>query len=229
MLIINALRKGGIMLDISIAIDGPAGAGKSTIAKIIGNKLNIMYINTGSMYRAVTLMALKNNIEPYDIESLKALINSMNISFNGNNIIVNGKDLEEDIRMPIINNNVSKYAAVEEVRELLVSMQQNISKKYNVVMDGRDIGTVVLKDAPYKFFITASAEVRAKRRLKELKEKGININFRDVLKEIKERDYIDSNRKVNPLKQSKDAILIDTSNFTIEEVVDKICTIIKKD
>jgi len=216
-------------LDISIAIDGPAGAGKSTIAKIIGNKLNIMYINTGSMYRAVTLMALKNNIEPYDIESLKALINSMNISFNGNNIIVNGKDLEEDIRMPIINNNVSKYAAVEEVRELLVSMQQNISKKYNVVMDGRDIGTVVLKDAPYKFFITASAEVRAKRRLKELKEKGININFRDVLKEIKERDYIDSNRKVNPLKQSKDAILIDTSNFTIEEVVDKICTIIKKD
>ncbi|NFB57590.1 (d)CMP kinase [Clostridium botulinum] len=217
------------MLDISIAIDGPAGAGKSTIAKIIGNKLNIMYINTGSMYRAVTLIALKNNIEPYDIESLKALINSMNISFNGNNIIVNGKDLEEDIRMPIINNNVSKYAAVEEVRELLVSMQQNISKKYNVVMDGRDIGTVVLKDAPYKFFITASAEVRAKRRLKELKEKGININFRDVLKEIKERDYIDSNRKVNPLKQSKDAILIDTSNFTIEEVVDKICTIIKKD
>ncbi|ACQ52823.1 (d)CMP kinase [Clostridium botulinum] len=216
-------------MNISIAIDGPAGAGKSTIAKIIGDKLNLMYINTGSMYRAVTLMALKNNIEPYDIESLKALINSMNISFNGNNIIVNGKDLEEDIRMPIINNNVSKYAAVEEVRELLVSMQQNISKKYNVVMDGRDIGTVVLKNAPYKFFITASAEVRAKRRLKELKEKGININFRDVLKEIKERDYIDSNRKVNPLKQSKDAILIDTSNFTIEEVVDKICTIIKKD
>ncbi|ABS42323.1 (d)CMP kinase [Clostridium botulinum] len=217
------------MLNISIAIDGPAGAGKSTIAKIIGNKLNIMYINTGSMYRAVTLMALKNNIEPYDIESLKALINSMNISFNGNNIIVNGKDLEEDIRMPIINNNVSKYAAVEEVRELLVSMQQNISKKYNVVMDGRDIGTVVLKDAPYKFFITASAEVRAKRRLKELEEKGINISFQDVLKEIKERDYIDSNRKVNPLKQSKDAILIDTSNFTIEEVVDKICNIIKRD
>ncbi|HID0759979.1 (d)CMP kinase [Clostridium botulinum] len=217
------------MLNISIAIDGPAGAGKSTIAKIIGKKLNIMYINTGSMYRAVTLMALENNIEPSDIESLKTLINSMDISFNGNNIIVNGKDLEEDIRMPIINNNVSKYAAVEEVRELLVSMQQNISKKYNVIMDGRDIGTVVLKDAPYKFFITASAEVRAKRRLKELKEKHINIDFEDVLKEIKERDYIDSNRKINPLKQSEDAILIDTSNFTIEEVVDKICTIIKRD
>lgn len=194
------------MLNISIAIDGPAGAGKSTIAKIIGKKLNIMYINTGSMYRAVTLMALENNIEPSDIESLKTLINSMDISFNGNNIIVNGKDLEEAIRMPIINNNVSKYAAVEEVRELLVSMQQNISKKYNVIMDGRDIGTVVLKDAPYKFFITASAEVRAKRRLKELKEKHINIDFEDVLKEIKERDYIDSNRKINPLKQSEDAI-----------------------
>ncbi|WP_072584262.1 (d)CMP kinase [Clostridium sporogenes] len=217
------------MLNISIAIDGPAGAGKSTIAKIIGKKLNLMYINTGSMYRAVTLMALENNIEPSDIESLKTLINSMDISFNGNNIIVNGKDLEEAIRMPIINNNVSKYAAVEEVRELLVSMQQNISKKYNVIMDGRDIGTVVLKDAPYKFFITASAEIRAKRRLKELKEKHINIDFEDVLKEIKERDYIDSTRKINPLKQSEDAILIDTSNFTIEEVVDKICTIIKRD
>lgn len=217
------------MLNISIAIDGPAGAGKSTIAKIIGKKLNLIYINTGSMYRAVTLMALENNIESSDIESLKTLINSMDISFNGNNIIVNGKDLEEAIRMPIINNNVSKYAAVEEVRELLVSMQQNISKKYNVIMDGRDIGTVVLKDAPYKFFITASAEVRAKRRLKELKEKHINIDFEDVLKEIKQRDYIDSNRKINPLKQSEDAILIDTSNFTIEEVVDKICTIIKRD
>ncbi|EJP6471420.1 (d)CMP kinase [Clostridium sp. FAM 1755] len=217
------------MLNMSIAIDGPAGAGKSTIAKIIGNKLNLMYINTGSMYRAVTLMALEDNIEPSDIEGLKALINSMDISFNGNNIIVNGKDLEEAIRMPIINNNVSKYAAVEEVRELLVSMQQDISKKYNVIMDGRDIGTVVLKDAPYKFFITASAEVRAKRRLKELNGKGININFEDVLKEIKERDYIDSNRKINPLKQSKDAILIDTSNFTIEEVVNKICNLIQKD
>ncbi|EPY6469702.1 (d)CMP kinase [Clostridium sporogenes] len=217
------------MLNISIAIDGPAGAGKSTIAKIIGKKLNLIYINTGSMYRAVTLMALENNIESSDIESLKTLINSMDISFNGNNIIVNGKDLEEAIRMPIINNNVSKYAAVEEVRELLVSMQQNISKKYNVIMDGRDIGTVVLKDAPYKFFITASAEVRAKRRLKELKEKHINIDFENVLKEIKQRDYIDSNRKINPLKQSEDAILIDTSNFTIEEVADKICTIIKRD
>ncbi|MGO5067284.1 (d)CMP kinase [Clostridium sporogenes] len=216
------------MLNMSIAIDGPAGAGKSTIAKIIGKKLNLMYINTGSMYRAVTLMALEDNIEPSDIEGLKALINSMDISFNGNNIIVNGKDLEEAIRMPIINNNVSKYAAVEEVRELLVSMQQDISKKYNVIMDGRDIGTVVLKDAPYKFFITASAEVRAKRRLKELNGKGISINFEDVLKEIKERDYIDSNRKVNPLKQSKDAILIDTSNFTIEEVVNKICNLIQK-
>jgi len=220
--------KGGIILNMSIAIDGPAGAGKSTIAKIIGKKLNLMYINTGSMYRAVTLMALEDNIEPSDIEGLKALINSMDISFNGNNIIVNGKDLEEAIRMPIINNNVSKYAAVEEVRELLVSMQQDISKKYNVIMDGRDIGTVVLKDAPYKFFITASAEVRAKRRLKELNGKGISINFEDVLKEIKERDYIDSNRKVNPLKQSKDAILIDTSNFTIEEVVNKICNLIQK-
>ncbi len=215
-------------MNISIAIDGPAGAGKSTIAKIIGNKLNLMYINTGSMYRAVALMALENNIEPSHIEKLKNLINSMDISFSGDNIIVDGKDLEEAIRMPLINNNVSKYAAVEEVRELLVSMQQNISKKYNVIMDGRDIGTVVLKDAPYKFFITASAEVRAKRRLKELKGKNINIDFQDVLKEIKERDYIDSNRKINPLKKSKDAILIDTSNSTIEEVVDKICNIINK-
>lgn len=214
-------------MNISIAIDGPAGAGKSTIAKIIADKLNLMYINTGSMYRVVTLKALENNITEKEINKIEQLIASMNIKFLGDNIIVNDEDLTEKIRMPLINNNVSKYASIPEVREMLVSMQQDIAKKYNVLMDGRDIGTVVLKDAPYKFFVTASPKIRAERRYKELKEKGLDIEYNEVLDEIIKRDYIDSNRKINPLRKSEDAILIDTSNLTIEEVVEKICGFIK--
>ncbi|GAA0743094.1 (d)CMP kinase [Clostridium oceanicum] len=214
-------------MNISVAIDGPAGAGKSTIAKIIAEKLNLMYINTGSMYRAVTLKALKNNISEDDIEGLKKMILSLDIKFEGDNILVNGEDISEEIRMPIINQNVSKFASVKEVRRLLVSIQQNIASKYKVIMDGRDIGTVVLKNAPYKFFVTASAKVRAQRRYDELNKKGINISYDDVLSEINKRDYIDENREVNPLRKSEDAILVDTSNLNIDEVVDTICSYIK--
>ncbi|NEZ46193.1 (d)CMP kinase [Clostridium niameyense] len=214
-------------MNISVAIDGPAGAGKSTIAKIIADKLNLMYINTGSMYRVVTLKALEKNITENEIDKIERLISSMNIKFLGDNIIVNDEDLTEKIRMPLINNNVSKYASIPEVREMLVSMQQDIAKKYNVLMDGRDIGTVVLKDAPYKFFVTASPKIRAERRYKELKEKGLDVKYNEVLDEIAKRDYIDSNRKINPLRKSEDAILIDTSNLTIEEVVEKMCSFIK--
>lgn len=214
-------------MNISVAIDGPAGAGKSTIAKIIAEKLNLMYINTGSMYRAVTLKALKNNISEDDIEGLKKMILSLDIKFEGDNILVNGEDISEEIRMPIINQNVSKFASVKEVRRLLVSIQQNIASKYKVIMDGRDIGTVVLKNAPYKFFVTASAKVRAQRRYDELNKKGINISYDDVLSEINKRDYIDENRQVNPLRKSEDAILVDTSNLNIDEVVDTICSYIK--
>jgi cytidylate kinase len=155
----------------SVAIDGPAGAGKSTIAKIIGEKFNLMYINTGSMYRAVTLKAMNANILENNVDELIELVKSLEMHFDEDHIIVNNEDLTDMINMPIISNNVSKYAAVPEIREILVNLQQDIAKKYNVIMDGRDIGTVVLRDALFKFYLTASCEKRATRRYEELMAK----------------------------------------------------------
>ncbi|OFI07768.1 cytidylate kinase [Clostridium acetireducens DSM 10703] len=213
-------------MKISIAIDGPAGAGKSTIAKILSDKFNLMYINTGFMYRAVTLFALKNNVQPNDIESLCKLINSLDMKFINNRLIVNDVDVTNEIILPEISKNVSNYAAVPEVREKLVDLQKKISKKYNVIMDGRDIGTVVLKDAPFKFYLNASPEERAKRRFNELINKGIKVEYNNILDDIIKRDYIDTHRKTNPLYKASDAIEIDSSNLTIEQVVNKIYHII---
>lgn len=209
-------------MNLSIAIDGPAGAGKSTIAKLVGKKFNLMYINTGYMYRAVTLMAMEHNIKYTDIESLCTLIDSLSMHFDHDRIIVNTKDISDRIVMPDISKNVSNYAAVLEVREKLVSIQRALSEKYNVIMDGRDIGTVVLKDAKFKFFLTASPEERAKRRYDEFTRKNVGVNYDDILNDIKKRDYIDSNRKVSPLKKAEDAVEIDSSFMGIEEVVNYI-------
>lgn len=209
-------------MNLSIAIDGPAGAGKSTIAKLVGKKFNLMYINTGYMYRAVTLIALNNNIKYTDKEGLCKLIDSLSMHFEHDKIIVNSKDISDRIVMPDISKNVSNYAAILEVREKLVSIQRALSEKYNVIMDGRDIGTVVLKDAKFKFFLTASPEERAKRRYDELIQKGVKINYDDILNDIKKRDYIDSNREVSPLKKAKDAVEIDSSFMSIEDVVNYI-------
>lgn len=212
---------------IVVAIDGPAGAGKSTIAKIVANKFNLMYIDTGAMYRAVTLFARRNNILPHEIDALCDLIKSLNMHFEENELIVNGENISQAIRTPDISNNVSLYAAIKEVRELLVKCQQSMSKKYNVIMDGRDIGTVVLKDAPFKFFLTASPEVRAKRRYEELLNKHIEVKYEDILEEIIKRDHIDSTREVNPLRKADDAIQIDSSNLNINQVADTIIDTIK--
>lgn len=214
---------------ISVAIDGPAGSGKSTVAKILASKLNLMYIDTGAMYRAVTYNALQKNISPDEINSLCTMISSLNIHFESNKIIVNNEDISDEIRMPEISKNVSYYAAIPEVRSLLVNMQKALSDKFSVVMDGRDIGTVVLKEAPYKFFLIATPEERAKRRYDELKLNGYNINYDDVLNDIIKRDYIDSHREVSPLKQADDAFLIDTSMLTIDEVVEIMLNHIRKD
>lgn len=214
---------------LSVAIDGPAGAGKSTIAKIIGKNFNLMYINTGAMYRAVTVLAIRNNINYSDIEKLCTLVDSLEIHFEKDKIIVNNEDLSDKINMPEISNQVSNYAAVLEVRERLVKLQRKMSEKYDVVMDGRDIGTVVLKDAAFKFYLTASPENRATRRFKEFIDKGIDVKYEKILRDIIERDYIDSHRKVNPLTKAEDAIEIDSSNMTIEEVVAFITSCIKKD
>lgn len=212
---------------LKVAIDGPAGAGKSTIAKLLANKFNLMYINTGAMYRAVTLKALNNNIAPEDKESLLKMVDSLDMHFESENLIVNGSDVSEEVCLPYISKNVSNYAAISEVREKMVYLQRKMSEKYNVVMDGRDIGTVVLKDAPIKFFLTASAEERAKRRCDELLSKGVCVEYSNILKDIEKRDYIDSNRKVDPLRKAEDAVEIDSSNLSIEEVVEEMAEYIE--
>lgn len=208
---------------ITVAIDGPAGAGKSTIARMVGERFNLMYINTGAMYRAITLKAMELEISSDDIENLCKLMKNLEMHFEDNNLIVNGENINDKLTMPEINQNVSNYAAVPEVRENLVYLQRKMSEKYNVIMDGRDIGTVVLKDAAFKFYLTASPEERAKRRYKELICKKLDVNYEEILEEIKQRDYIDSNRSINPLTKAEDAVEIDTTYLSIEDVVNKIC------
>lgn len=214
-------------MKISVAIDGPAGAGKSTIAKIIGKKFNLMYINTGSMYRAVTLKALEKGIKPSNIDGLCELINRLEMRFENDELYLNNENINDKITTPYISNNVSAYASVREVRLKLVELMREMSKKYDVIMDGRDIGTVVLKDASFKFFLTASAEERANRRYNELREKGLTVNYDDILNDIIRRDFLDSNREIDPLRKAEDAIEIDTTGLTIEKVVESICKHIK--
>ena len=213
---------------ITVAIDGPAGAGKSTIAKIIGEKFNLMYINTGSMYRAVTLKALENNISAEEVDKLLVMIDGMDMHFENDELILNGENINSLITMPNISKNVSAYASIREVRERLVNLMRKIALKYSVIMDGRDIGTVVLKDANFKFFLTASPEERADRRYKELMGKGVEVNYDEILQDIIKRDYLDSNREVDPLRKAEDAIEIDTTGIGIMGVVEKISSYMEK-
>lgn len=211
-----------------IAVDGPAGAGKSTIAKKIAKILNIEYIDTGAMYRALTLKILKSNIKVNDIKEILKLMESTSISFKENHIYLDEMKVDIEIRKNIINNNVSCIAKIKEVREKMVEMQRRLSESNNVIMDGRDIATVVLPNANYKFFITASVEERARRRYKELLEKdNRDITYEQVLDEIKIRDKIDSTREIAPLKVTADAYVVDTTNMTIDQCVDKIISIIE--
>jgi len=209
-------------LNISVAIDGPAGAGKSTIAKIIAKRYNLMYINTGAMYRAVTLVAMNQDISVDNISKLMSLMESMEMHFENDNLILNGENIQSLLTTPVISNNVSNYALIPEVRKNLVKLQREMGKQYNVIMDGRDIGTVVLKDAKFKFFLTASPEERANRRYEELKNNGLDVKYDDILSDIIKRDYIDSNREVDPLIKAHDAIEIDTTGLDIDGVVNKI-------
>ncbi|MDM0954315.1 (d)CMP kinase [Clostridium perfringens] len=213
---------------ITVAIDGPAGAGKSTIAKIIGEKFNLMYINTGSMYRAVTLKALENNISAEEVDKLLVMIDGMDMHFENDELILNGENINSLITMPNISKNVSAYASIREVREILVNLMRKMALKYSVIMDGRDIGTVVLKDANFKFFLTASPEERADRRYKELMGKGVEVNYDEILQDIIKRDYLDSNREVDPLRKAEDAIEIDTTGIGIMGVVEKISSYMEK-
>jgi len=215
-------------LKISVAIDGPAGAGKSTIAKLVGKKYNLMYINTGAMYRAVALKAKEINVSPEMIDEICSMISNMEMHFENDDLILNGENIQEKITTPEISSIVSNYASIPEVRSRLVKLQQDMSNKFDVVMDGRDIGTVVLKDAKFKFYVTASSEERANRRFKELQKRNIECSYDQILKDIIDRDYIDSNRATDPLRKADDAIEIDTTNLDIDGVVNVITEYIRK-
>lgn len=207
---------------LSIAIDGPAGSGKSTVAKRIAQELNITYLDTGAMYRAVTYKVLQSQVDLKDQDAMSKLLEETSINFINGEIYLNQENISEAIRMPAINQNVSSVASLKEVREKLVELQQQIAAHQSIVMDGRDIGTKVLPNATYKFFLTASIEERAKRRFIELKEKGLDVELNELIEEIRLRDYEDSNRKLSPLKPAEDAIHIDTTKSNIQEVVAEI-------
>jgi len=216
-----------------IAIDGPAGAGKSTIAKKLAQRLNYRYLDTGAMYRAVTWYVINNGIEISNKQKISEVIKNIKISFttdnNGNtSIYVNEKNITNEIRKNIIDKNVSDVAKISQVRNEMVKIQKNIAKKGEIVVDGRDIGSRVLPDADLKIYLTASVEERASRRYNELIDKGNDSDFEKVKKEIKKRDYIDENRENSPLTKTDDAILIDSTNMSIEEVLDKISSLIKE-
>lgn len=213
---------------LSIAIDGPAGAGKSTVAKKIAKKLNLEYIDTGAMYRAFTLKVLENGLDPKNEDEVLSLLESTNIIFSNNHVYLDGKIVDEEIRNDSINKNVSYVSSYSKVRKKMVELQQEMAKNNNVIMDGRDIGTVVLPNATYKFFITAQPEERGKRRYKELIEKGeTDVVLSDIIDDINRRDKIDSSREESPLTIPDDAIVIDSTNLTVDEVVDLILELIK--
>ncbi len=211
---------------IVIALDGPAASGKSSTAKAVAQKLNISYLDTGAMYRVVTLLALENNIAFTDSKSLGKLVDSIEFSIEGEVLdpifIVNGRDVTSEIRSLEVTRNVSDYCAVDIVREKLVKMQQKYSKNSSCILDGRDIGTVVFPDADYKFYFVADLTERAKRRLKELKDKGTNSDLQTIIDDIRSRDEKDSSRSNSPLTKAEDAIEVDTTFMSFEDQVELI-------
>ncbi len=212
-----------------IAIDGPAGAGKSTIAKLVAKRLGYTYMDTGAMYRAVALLALERGVDLTDPQALGDLTTQADIRLEtgetGCRVWLNGEEVTEAIRRPEVGNAASAISVAPQVREALVRQQQSMAAEQPVVMDGRDIGTVVLPQAECKIFLTASALVRAQRRTKELREKGIPADLAQIQREIEERDQRDSQRAVSPLRQADDAVLLDTSGLTIPQVVEKVLSI----
>ncbi|KXB59872.1 cytidylate kinase [Leptotrichia wadei] len=213
-----------------IAIDGPAGSGKSTIAKLIAKDIGLVYLDTGAMYRLVTLKALNEGIlgngKLSDLGKIKKLLDNLNIDIKENGFYLDDVDVSEEIRKPIISENVSDIAAIREVREKMVDLQRKFSKSKNVILDGRDIGTVVFPNADLKIFLVADAKERAKRRYKELVEKGENVEIEEIYDNILKRDKIDSTRRESPLKKAKDAVEVDTTFKSIKEVKNEILKMI---
>ena len=216
------------MNNIIVAIDGPAGSGKSTIAKIIAKKFNFTYIDTGAMYRMITLYLLENNIDFDDLKEIEKILNTVNLDMQGDKFYLNNVDVTTKIREKIINENVSKVASIKIVRSKLVDLQRKVSNNKNVILDGRDVGTVIFPNAKVKIFLIASPEERARRRYNEFLEKKTEITYDEVLKSIKERDRIDSTRDESPFVKADDAIELDSTNLTIDDVVNFISKEIEK-
>ena len=210
------------MNNLVIAVDEPAGAGKSTIAKIIAKRLNINYIDTGAMYRAITYKCLKNNVDINNEEEVIKIAQNTDIDFRDNNLYLDKEIVNEEIRTIEVSNNVSNVAKIKEVRYLMVDVQREIGKRNSVILDGRDIGSYVFPNADYKFYLIATPEERGIRRFKELTEKGYDTSLEEIIKDIVRRDEIDSNREFAPLVKAEDAIEIDTTGKSIDEVVDYV-------
>lgn len=217
---------------INIAIDGPAGAGKSTIARKLAANLGYIYVDTGALYRAVGVNAMRNGAETKNAEQVTATLSSAKVSLRfvegEQRVFLGDEDVSLAIRTPEASMAASNVSAIPAVREFLFDLQRNIAKANNCIMDGRDIGTVVLPDAKVKIFLTASAEVRAKRRYDELLAKGMQADYNQVLEEMVQRDYQDSHRAIAPLKQADDATLVDTSDMNLEQVLEALETIVKE-
>ena len=206
-----------------VAIDGPAGAGKSTIAKKLAKELGFVYVDTGAMYRTIALYLIRNNISPEDEDSVKGALDNIDVKLEyvdgTQQVILNGENVSGLIRTEEVGFATSTASKLASVREKLLSLQRYMAKNENVIMDGRDIGTCVVPDAPVKIYLTASVETRAKRRWLEFKEKGMDVSLSEIEKDIAARDYQDMNREIAPLRQAEDAVLVDSSNMSIEEVV----------
>ena len=215
-----------------VAIDGPAGSGKGTITKLVGKKLGLINIDTGAMYRCATLDCLNKNILPEELEKIEKVLEEIDIRFERDNekelVFLNGKNVTEEIRSTLVNSNVAKFAAVKIIRDKMTPLQREMGKTANIIMEGRDIGTVVFPDADVKIFLDCSIEERANRRFKQNQEKGISCTYEEVLESIKERHKLETEREVAPFVQAEDAIYVDSTKLTIEEVVEKIIKIIEE-
>ena len=216
----------------NIAVDGPAGAGKSTIAKAVAAKLGFIYVDTGAMYRAMALYFLRQGIGKEDEKAIETACSQVEITIRyedgSQQVILNGENVSSAIRAEEVGNMASATSVYLSVREKLVQLQQDLAKTANIIMDGRDIGTCVLPDAQAKIYLTASSSVRAKRRYEELKEKGVMCNLEEIEQDIIERDYRDMHREHSPLKQAEDAALVDSSDMTIEQVIDAIIAVARR-
>lgn len=210
-----------------VAIDGPAGSGKGTVAKILADKCNLVYIDTGAMYRAIAYAMLQNNIDLTEEDKIVELARNSKIDFIDGKTYLNGIDVSKEIRTMEVTNIVSPMSSIVKLRAILVELQQAMAKEYDVIMEGRDITTVVLPEANYKFYLDATVEERARRRFKENQEKGIESSYEEVLDNIQKRDYNDMHKEVGSLTRTEDAVYIDSTNLSIDEVVEQMKKIIE--